>query len=143
MPLPPSPSTEVRHERIVKLLRKTSDDTDQLRSYTEFLQQEMEFWSADLQHKQQEGSYYLDWLSWVDLPLTQDHDPGVFRKLVTQDLPALKRRIEERAGTTENESNFNGLLSLQKAYQGFCERFDQFKLSLLGQVEMGGNFIIF
>ncbi|MCB0629931.1 MAG: hypothetical protein R2824_30245 [Saprospiraceae bacterium] len=144
MPLSSSPSAEVRPERIIQMLPKSVENPDLVKSYVEFLAREMKYWSTDLLQRQREGSYYIDWLSWLEPPVYNGNSAKLFRKLIQKDLPALRQQIDEHSGNTmDNESNFNELLSLQKAYHGFCERYDQLKLNMLGKIEMGGNFTIF
>lgn len=143
MPLPTPPTTELRSERIVQMLPKTNEPTDSTKSYLEFLQRDLKFWLADLQQKKTEGSYYLEWLSWLEPPIYSESSALLFRELLLHDLPALTQRIDDKINTLGEAPNLKSLLALQKAYQAVCERYDHLRMGLLSKIEIGGNFTIF
>lgn len=137
MPLSHTHSPEIRPQPVVRQLATPEED-----SLNKFLYQELRHWLSDLNQRNIEGQYYLEWFSWLEPDAAATDNVRTFERLIKQDIPALDRMIREFLEQQE-ESDTDGLLSAQRNYRQFCERFDRIKRLLLADVEIRNNFRIY
>jgi len=131
MPLPTtSQPTEARPNRLVHLLPKTEEKKDFATHLLEFLQQELKHWRADLEDRKKEGEYYLELLAWREPDSSNAKPDQTFLCLVCEEIPALVKLIKD-SFIQQDDPNMDKLLSIQRTYFRFCERFDRIKLELV------------
>lgn len=125
-----STPAEGRPSRLVHLLPKTEEKKELETHLLEFLQQELKHWRTDLDDRKKEGEYYLELLAWREPDSTEAKPDQTFLCLVCEEIPALIKLIKNLFAQQE-ELNMDKLLSIQRAYLRFCERFDRIKLELV------------
>lgn len=142
MPSTPIQTIEARPQPVVRTLPNINDKKNLAGSLLEFLQRELSHWDADLQDRQKEGEYYLQWQEMVESGKNEEGDAHVFAEMVQQEIPALIRRVRSQTANLD-DSDIDQLFSTQQTYLQLCKRFDRIKLEIMEKMEWGSGLEIY
>lgn len=143
MPLSNTHSPEFQYpaQTVVRKLPK-SEETLSASALKVFLFQELKHWLTDLDERNLEGKYYLEWFSWLDDDAKGSKNVRTFERLIQTEIPALRKLILEYLQRKE-DIDTEELLDTQQNYREFRDQFDRIKRLLLEDVEIRNNFRIY
>lgn len=141
MPLSNTHTSELHPQSVVRKLPKT-EEVLSAGALKTFLFQELKHWLSDLDERNLEGKYYLEWFSWLEPDAKGSKNVRIFEQLVQQEIPSLRKLILDYLQRKEDIDTAE-LLETQQRYSEFCDQFDRIKRLLLADVEIRNNFRIY
>lgn len=142
MPLPiTQPSARSTH-KVIQLPAGAAVGDHAAKTEKGFFASELAHWLADLEQRRREGAYYLNLLVWFESGFSNSKQLASLPHLLKSILPALQQLIQECLSLPDL-GQMEDIKSLQQQYFRFCDHFDQIKLLLLKEIDLGYRLFIY